>query len=94
MEAIALETTSPDGKGRLEVRLELNVRDPEVVQEISRYQDGPDREAFALSALRLGVLALRQATGAVDAASLRQEGERRRRGISDDGNQGISADAA
>ena len=39
-------------------------------------KDGPDREAFALSALRLGVLALRQATGAVDAASLRQEGER------------------
>src|SRR5438552_7101356 len=76
MEAIALEAVPPAGKPDVEVRFELTVRDPDVVEEISKYQDGPDREAFALSALRLGVLALRQATGAVDAASLRQEGER------------------
>src|SRR5438093_4263842 len=76
MEAIALEAVPPAGKPDVEVRLELTVRDPDVVEEISKYQDGIDREAFALSALRLGVLALRQAAGAVDVASLRQEGER------------------
>jgi len=58
------------------VSLLLQVTDPEVVTELLRHADGPARNQFALSALRLGVLALRQASGSLDAGRVRQEGER------------------
>jgi hypothetical protein len=58
------------------VRLSLMIREPEVVLELSKYDDGTEREQFALSALRIGVLALRQASGVVDANAVRAEGER------------------
>src|SRR5438093_13140208 len=59
-----------------ELELALTVRDPETVVELWRRADGEPRDTFALSALRLGVLALRQAAGAVDSATVRHEGER------------------
>jgi hypothetical protein len=59
-----------------EIRLNLIVRDPEVIFELSKHDEGSDREGFALSALRLGVLALRQASGMIDATTIRSEGER------------------
>jgi hypothetical protein len=58
------------------VRLTLTIREPEVVLEINKFEDGMEREQFALSALRIGVLALRQASGVVDANAVRAEGER------------------
>lgn len=59
-----------------EIELALTVRDPETVVELWRRPEGEPRDDFALSALRLGVLALRQAAGAVDTVTVRQEGER------------------
>lgn len=59
-----------------ELRLSLVVRDPEVITELSKHEEGTPREQFALSALRLGILALRQASGAIDAAAVRNEGDR------------------
>lgn len=59
-----------------EIDLSLTVCDPETVMELWRRPEGHPRDGFALSALRLGVLALRQASGAVDGATVRQEGER------------------
>lgn len=56
------------------VLLELNVTDPEVVAELSCRREGRERDDYAISALRLGVLALRQARGQLDADTLRQEG--------------------
>jgi hypothetical protein len=56
--------------------LELEVREPEVIAELCKFPDGASRDAFALSALRLGVLALRQASGAIDSAMVKHEGER------------------
>ncbi|MBI3783488.1 MAG: hypothetical protein HY270_08805 [Deltaproteobacteria bacterium] len=56
--------------------LVLRVLDPEIVAEIERHDSGPAREQFALAALRLGVLALRQASGSIDAERIRLEGER------------------
>lgn len=56
--------------------LSLRVTDPEVATELLRHPDGPEREQYALSALRLGVLALRQANGSIDAERIRSEGER------------------
>src|SRR2546425_6545468 len=58
------------------LKLHLEVVDPETVGELCRHDEGPDREAFALRALRLGVLTLRQARGELDAQTIRQEGER------------------
>lgn len=58
------------------VRLSLTIREPEVVLELNKYEDGTEREQFTLSALRIGVLALRQASGVVDANAVRSEGER------------------
>jgi hypothetical protein len=49
-----------------EINLSLIVRDPETIVELWQRHEGEKRDTFALSALRLGVLALRQASGAVD----------------------------
>jgi hypothetical protein len=57
------------------VQITLIVTDPEVVHELERHGDGNPREAFALQALRLGVFALRQASGSFDADVIRRERE-------------------
>ncbi|MGA7119691.1 MAG: hypothetical protein WBY94_06310 [Polyangiaceae bacterium] len=57
------------------VVLTLEVNDPEVLAELRRHPEEDDRERFALAALRIGVLALRTASGQVDAASLREAGQ-------------------
>lgn len=59
-----------------ELTLELTVTDPEVLAALSERSEGDDRDKFALTALRLGVIALRHAAGAVDAQTLRHEAER------------------
>jgi hypothetical protein len=56
------------------LRISLNISDPEVLNELERRDEGAPREAFATQALRLGVLALRQASGALDADVIRREG--------------------
>jgi hypothetical protein len=56
--------------------LELTVTDAELIAELCQRAEGQEREQFALSALRLGILALKQARGQVDAQSLKREGER------------------
>lgn len=58
------------------IRLALTIREPDVVLELHKYEVGTEREQFAISALRIGVLALRQANGVVDANAVRAEGER------------------
>jgi hypothetical protein len=55
------------------VVLTLEVTDPDVLAELRR-RDGDERDRYALSALRVGVLALRTATGQIDAASIREAG--------------------
>ena len=56
------------------VTLVLEVSDPEVLAELRRHGDGEECEQFALSALRIGVLAMRAASGQVDAACIREAG--------------------
>ena len=55
--------------------LRLRVHDPEVIAELRRRPEA-ERERFAQEALRLGVLALRMASGQVDTAAIRQAGEK------------------
>jgi hypothetical protein len=59
---------------RSAIRLELRATDPEVVAELGRIPEGAERDRFALAALRVGVLALRTASGQVDAGAIREAG--------------------
>lgn len=56
-----------------DVELDLTVTDRETVIELLKYDQPPAREEFALSALKVGVLAIRQACGVVDAQSIQDE---------------------
>ena len=58
------------------IQLALAVTDPEVIGELAQYAAGPARDEYATQALRLGVLALRQARGQVDSDAVRRESER------------------
>jgi hypothetical protein len=70
------DSLGPVSRGLPELTLELRVRDPELVDELSAILDPRERETFALAALRVGVLALRSARGQVDAQTVRGEVER------------------
>ena len=59
----------------ISMELVLTVSDPEIIGELCTRNEGRDRDEYALAALRLGVLALRQARGQLDANILKREGE-------------------
>ncbi len=76
--AFSLELVAPrePGRGRRTtgpVRLTLDVSDAEVLAELRRHE-GEDRDRFAMAALRVGVLALRAASGQIDVGSVREAG--------------------
>jgi hypothetical protein len=56
--------------------VELMVDDPLIVPELLAYEAGPERDRFTLTALRIGVLALKQAQGRLDADTIRGESDR------------------
>src|SRR5579863_510177 len=76
MEAVAHVTTKPANENAPTVRLILCITDPEVAHELREHEEGPERDAFAKHALRIGVVALRHASGALDAQSIQRESER------------------
>lgn len=59
-----------------ELELELRVTDPDSVAELLELPAGRARHDFAVTALRIGILALQQARGRVDADRIRSEGDR------------------
>lgn len=61
--------------GPVSVVLTLEVTDPDVLAELRWHVEETDRERYALAALRVGVLALRSASGQVDVASIREAGK-------------------
>jgi hypothetical protein len=76
MEAAARVSSPPANENARPVHLVLCITDPEVSHELEQRDEGADRDSFAKRALRIGVLALRQASGALDAQSIQREGER------------------
>ena len=54
-----------------ELDLQLRVTDQEVIQELLQREQGAERDHFATSALRVGVLAFRQASGLIDRTAMR-----------------------
>lgn len=75
MEATAV-ALPPANENARAIRLVLCVTDPEVAHELELRPDESERETYAMQALRIGVLALRQASGALDATTIQREGER------------------
>ncbi len=59
-----------------ELRLDLVLTDREVIQELSRRREPSDRESYAQAALKVGVLAIRQASGVIDTQAIQEEGHR------------------
>ena len=53
----------------------LHITDSDLCDELSGYQEGTERDNFALSALKIGVTALRQAQGRIDAEQIHQAGD-------------------
>jgi hypothetical protein len=65
-----------DSVPRAMLALNLEVTDSEVIAELSKYDEGPARAQFALGALHLGVLAIRNASGALDQGAIERAGEK------------------
>jgi hypothetical protein len=76
-ESIGEDSAGPQGPpSNTSLTLTLEIWEPEVVAELSRQAVGSERTRHATAALRLGVLALREARGEIDARTVQQEGER------------------
>ncbi len=78
MSALApVSTFPPEPSDTLrEVTLRLTVTDPAVATALRRHREGEPRDAFALGALKIGVLAIENASGQIDAERVKREGER------------------
>ncbi|MBI1903651.1 MAG: hypothetical protein HYS13_21320 [Planctomycetia bacterium] len=76
MQSAPAKTASISESLPFSLPLELTVKDPDVIAELCARAEGAEREEYALGALRLGVLALRQARGQLDANTVRREGEK------------------
>jgi len=59
-----------------ELEIRLRITEPELVAEIASYPEGRIRDDYIRTALRIGILALRQAEGQIDSQAVRNEGER------------------
>jgi hypothetical protein len=67
--------TPTDGSAQ-SVPLTLVVSDHDSVAELLQKTDGRERDEYALTALRIGLLALRHARGQIDAEAVKREGEK------------------
>src|SRR5262245_3292257 len=78
MDATLLERTDDLNEAVLPfaLPLELRVTDPELVQELIGFREGGAREEYALCALKIGLLALKQARGQIDGETIRREGDK------------------
>lgn len=64
---------APDPSGLV---LTLQIADAELCAELEELEEGLPRHDFAVSALKIGTLALRHARGRIDAERIREEGDR------------------
>ena len=74
--AVLVEADRTGFSGAGVCRIELAVDDPLIVPELFAYAAGAERDKYVLTALRIGVLALKQAQGRLDADVIRGEGDR------------------
>ena len=75
---MAVNGSSPNGAVISEttvMELHLRISDSDLLSELSAYGEGKDRDEFAISAMKIGTIALRQAQGRIDGDTVRHEGE-------------------
>jgi hypothetical protein len=58
------------------LKLEILVKDPDAISALAKVPEGPERTELAEQALKIGLLALRQARGQIDAEAVKREGDR------------------
>jgi hypothetical protein len=73
---VAPIAATPANENSSAVHLALTITDPEVAHELVQRPEGNERDGYAKEALRLGVIAIRQASGAIDAETIQREAER------------------
>ncbi len=77
MPITALEIEEPTRSPQQEpVIVTFAVNDPEVLQALSEFPEGPARTDFMVIAMKVGVLSLKLARGSLDTEGMRREGER------------------
>ena len=59
-----------------EIALQLLITDRELCEALAEHPEGNQRTDFAITAMKIGVLALKQAQGRIDGEQIRAEGER------------------
>ena len=69
------DTAMTYSNGTGPVELHLTISDPDLYAELSK-RDEPERSEFAVASMKIGVIAIRQAQGQVDASQIRDAGER------------------
>lgn len=69
-------TQSASGISTAALELKLMVEDREMIADLEAFAEGAERATFALNALRIGLLALKQARGRIDADAVKAEGEK------------------
>jgi hypothetical protein len=75
MQSNPIPFVGPGGAAQA-LQLTLVVNDPEVIVELERHPVGTPRNEYAVRALRVGSLCLRDAAGSIDADAIRKEGDR------------------
>lgn len=70
------ELGASTGGGPQSVALQLVVSDHDSVAELLQKPEGRERDEYALTAMRIGLLSLKHARGQIDAEAVRREGER------------------
>lgn len=58
------------------IRIDLEITEADLLEQLQQYPEGRIRQDFVRTCLRIGMLALKQAEGQVDAVHVRNEGER------------------
>lgn len=72
----ARRPASHNGELPFAIQLDLYIRDPDLVAELEKHNEGPERDEFAIEALKIGVLALRRASTAFDSEFIKNETSR------------------
>lgn len=62
--------------GNNNIKLDLRISDPELREELKKHEEGEERDAFAIQAMRIGVMAIRHAQGQIDVDKIQREGDR------------------
>lgn len=69
-------STAGESSSPASLYLALAVTDPDLVTALAEHAEGRERNEFVTTCLKVGVLALRAARGAVDGDTVRREGDR------------------